>query len=255
MDLKEYEIMFAAEDGHWWYRGMQQITISVLDRLYTEPRDLQILDAGCGTGGAMKYLSAYGRVTGCDLVPLGLEFCRRRALSRLGQASVTSLPFRDGAFDLVTSFDVLYHRGVRDHHAALSEFWRLLRPGGRLLLRLPAYDWLRRHHDQVTHTGLRFSATALRRDLTRAGFFVEKLTYANTFSLPVAICKSMIERYLPPKGESVLGHSPAWQDRLFSQLLFLEARWLRAHSLPFGLSVVGAGRKPKVEMSSSRGKS
>jgi SAM-dependent methyltransferase len=213
------------------------------------------LDAGCGTGGAMTFLSAFGNVTGCDIAPVGLDFCRRRALRRLGLASVTSLPFRDGIFDLVTSFDVLYHRAVQDHHAALAELWRVLRPGGCLLLRLPAYDWLRRHHDQVTHTGRRFSAADVRRDLVGAGFVVEKLTYANAFSLPAAICESVMERHLPPKRESVLGHSPAWQNRLFSRLLFLEARWLRAHSLPFGLSVVGAGRKPGPEVPSSRGRS
>lgn len=245
--------MYAAEDGHWWYRGMERITTSLLSQLYPEPRDLCILDAGCGTGGAIKFLLPFGTVTGCDLSPLGLSFCRRRSLRRLGQASVTSLPFPSDSFDLVTSFDVLYHRAVTDHRAALAEFWRVLRPGGRIVLRLPAYDWLRRQHDEATHTGRRFTATGLHQDLVQAGFAVEKLTYANTFSLPAAICQSVFEKRLPPRKRPTLHDGPAWQNRLFSRLLFVEAWWLRAHSLPFGLSVTGVGRKPDTDLGSSRG--
>jgi len=248
MEHKEYQTMFAAEDGHWWYRGMERITISLLNQLYPEAQDLQILDAGCGTGGAMKYLSPWGTVTGCDLSTLGLAFCRRRALPRLGQASVTSLPFPSASFDLVTSFDVLYHRAVTDYHSALAEFWRVLRPGGRLILRLPAYDWLRRYHDVVTHTGRRFGSAGLRRDLLGAGFAVERLTYANTFSLPPAICQSVIEKGLPAREASTLRRGPDWQNELFSRLLFVEAWWLRAHSLPFGLSIMGVGRKPDKDL-------
>ena len=248
MEHKEYETMFAEEDGHWWYRGMERITISLLNQLYPEPHDLCILDAGCGTGGAMKYLSPMGTVTGCDLSPLGLAFCRRRALPGLGQASVTSLPFPSASFDLVTSFDVLYHRAVTDHRSALADFWRVLRPGGRLMLRLPAYDWLRRYHDVVVHTGRRFSAAGLRRDLVWAGFAVERLTYANTFSLPPAIFQSVVEKRLPPRKRPTVQSGPAWQNALFCRLLYAEARWLRAHSLPFGLSLVGVARKPDNDL-------
>ena len=248
MELSAYESMYATEDGHWWYRGMERITISLLNQLYPSPRNLRILDAGCGTGGATRFLLPFGTVTGCDISPVGLAFCRRRALPHLGQASITSLPFPDASFDLVTSFDVLYHRAVTDHHAALFEFWRVLRPGGRLLLRLPAYDWLRRHHDVVVHTGRRFTSRGLRRDLTGAGFGVERLTYANTFSLPPAIVQSVVEKRLLPRQRPTLNNGPGWQNGLFSRLLFLEARWLRTHSLPFGLTVAGVARKPGKDL-------
>jgi len=248
MELSEYQTMYEAEDGHWWYRGMERITVSMLSQLYPSPPHLRILDAGCGTGGAMRFLLPFGTVTGCDISPAGLALCRRRSLPRLGQASVNGLPFPDASFDLVTSFDVLYHRAVTDHHAALLEFWRVLRPGGRLLLRLPAYEWLRRYHDEVVHTGRRFTSRGLSRDLAAAGFVVERLTYANTFSLPVAILQSVLEKRLPPRKRPTLHRGPAWQNGLFTRLLYLEAWWLRTHSLPFGLTVAGVARKPGKDL-------
>ncbi len=81
MDPKEYEIMFSVEDRHWWYVGMERITIMLVSHCYPHRRDLHILDAGCGTGAATGYLAPCGTVTGCDLSRLALRFCQKRGLS------------------------------------------------------------------------------------------------------------------------------------------------------------------------------
>jgi SAM-dependent methyltransferase len=245
MDPSEYKTMFAVEDRHWWYDGMRQITTALVGRLYPGRADLAILDAGCGTGAAMTYLAPFGRVTGCDFSALALGFCRQRGLDRLGQASVVHLPFATGAFDLVTSFDVLCHRAVGDYRLALAEFWRVLRPGGRLLLRLPAYDWLHAHHDQVVHTIHRFTAAELRQALPDSHFAVEKVSYANTLLFPLALAKRAAERLGGGGngGESDIHPNPEWQDRLLSRFLYAEAAWLARGSLPFGLTVLAVGRK------------
>jgi SAM-dependent methyltransferase len=245
MNPTEYQTMYSVEDQHWWYLGMQRITTTLVASLYPNRRDLTILEAGCGTGAAMQYLAPFGRVTGCDFSPLALSFCRRRGLQRLGQGSVVQLPFPANAFDLVTSFDVLYHRAVGDYRQALAEFWRVLRPGGRVLLRLPAYNWLRGHHDEIIHTARRFTATELRRDLSSSRFQVERLSYANTLLFPLALGKRLVERLQPPADESVsdIHPNPPWQDKLLSRFLYAEAKWLAHRSLPFGLTVVAVGRK------------
>src|SRR5690349_21544801 len=137
-----YQLTYLSEERLWWYLGMNQLTDQLLDT-YVPARHLEILDAGCGTGGMLKHLAARGRVTGFDISGVALEYCRGRQLPRLVQASTTQLPFRDESFDLVTSFDVLSTLPIELHASAYDEFSRVLRPGGRLLLRVGAYDWLR----------------------------------------------------------------------------------------------------------------
>ena len=245
MDPSEYRTIYAVEDRHWWYTGMRRVTQTLLRETYGRRDDLHILDAGSGTGGAMHYLAPFGPVTGIDLSPLALDFCRDRGFVRLAQAGVTSLPFPDGSFDLVTSFDVLYHRAVAGPGAALAEFGRVLRPGGRLLLRLPAYDRLRGRHDTVIHTARRFTAGGLADSLAAAGFAVERLTYANTILFPLALAKRLAEPLLPGgrAGQSDIGPNPPWLDAALSAVLGLEAVWLRRRDLPFGLSVIALARK------------
>ncbi len=243
MEPEEYQIMFAVEDRHWWYIGMRRITTTLMAEFYPDRTDLHILDAGCGTGAAMQYLSPFGLVTGCDLSTVALRFCRQRDLQHLSQASVASLPFSNEWFDLVTSFDVLYHHAVEDYACALLEFNRVLKPGGCVFLRLPAYDWLRGRHDQAIHTAHRFTAREVHRALVVGGFVVEKLSYANTVLFPMALTKRLLENVLVMGNGSDIHPNPPWQDAFLAKFLYAEARWLRHHSLPFGLSVIAIGRK------------
>jgi SAM-dependent methyltransferase len=247
LNPEEYEVMYRVEDRHWWYGGMAAITRALLERWYRPGQGLGILDAGCGTGAAMtSYLAAYGRVIGFDLSGIALDFCRRRQAAHLARASVMALPFASGSFDLVTSFEVLYERGVSDDSAAVRELIRVLVPGGRLLLRLPAYDWLRGRHDQAVHTARRYTARKVSALLHGNGLTVEHVTYANMLLFPLAVIKRLTERILPP------GHEPASDLTLnlgplngfFRAVLAAEAPWIKRTSLPFGLSVVAVGRKP-----------
>ncbi len=244
MEKSEYQTMYQVEDHHWWYIGMQQITTNLISSLLRGHNTLSILDAGCGTGAAMKYMGKFGRVTGLDLFPVALEFCQQRGLTHLTQATVTHLPFGDGTFDLVTSFDVLYHRTIGDYRDAVADFYRVLKPGGYVFLRLPAYNWLRGHHDEVVYTVHRFHAAEIQETLQTAGFTIEKISYANTFLFPLALGKRAAERLFPPEGStSDVRPNPPWQDKLLAQFLFAEARWLKRFNLPFGLTLIAMGRK------------
>ncbi|MFC1740453.1 class I SAM-dependent methyltransferase [Pseudomonadota bacterium] len=245
MELKEYEVMYRVEDTHWWYHGMKAITCGVLDRFVGSGQDLDILDAGCGTGAAMEYLINYGQVTGVDFEPLALEFCRQRGLERLHQASVLDMPFNNASFDLVTSFDVLCSLDVTEHDAGLREFARVLRPSGHLLLRLPAYRWLRGKHDDAVHIRNRFTRPELRYKLQSAGFRVEHLSYANTTLFPLAAIKRLCERIVPySQTGSDLTISTAFLNTLFHRVLAAESPFIRTIGLPFGLTVIALARKP-----------
>ncbi|NTU86169.1 MAG: class I SAM-dependent methyltransferase, partial [Chloroflexales bacterium] len=162
MEKSEYTTMAAVELRHWWYGGMRAISAALLDRPYGGRRDLRILDAGCGTGGDALYLGRYGQVVGLDYAGEAAALVGERLPGRFARGSVLELPFADDSFDLVTSFDVLYHQGVPDEAPALAEARRVLCPGGRLLVRLPAYEWLRSRHDRQVHTRRRYTAPEAR---------------------------------------------------------------------------------------------
>lgn len=245
MDEREYGVMYKAEDRHWWYRGMGAITRAFLAGAYPATRNLRILDAGCGTGGAIKnYLANYGTVTGVDVHPLALGFCRKRGISDLARGSVSNLPFVSASFDLVTSFEVLYERGVQDDLAAVREFFRVLARGGRLLLRLPAYDWMRGRHDRLVHTARRYTAGRIARLVEEAGMVVEHISYANTFLFPAAAIKRLGERVFSGREDTsdLSLNVGAWNDFL-AGILTWEAPLASGPGLPFGLSVFCMSRK------------
>ncbi len=254
MERAEYEVLAATEYHHWWHGGMRALTLTMLDPLYRQRTDLDILDAGCGTGGNLHFLHRYtsngGRITGLDRELLALELARPTLPGVLAQGSVLALPFADASFDLVTSFDVLYHRGVPDEVAALCEVHRVLRPGGRVLLRLPAYNFLRGKHDRAVHTRRRYWATGVRHMLNAAGFVVERLSYVNTVLFPLALAQRTLETLLPAveRKESDLTMPSPLANAVLRMPFALEAAWLSmGQRFPFGLSVLCLAHSGKFD--------
>lgn len=239
--------MAAVEASHWWYGGMRAIAAALLDEVYAGRRDLRILDAGCGTGGNALFLRRYGRVAGVDLAPDALEFGGPRLPGVLARGSVLALPFADASFDLVTSFEVLYHRGVPDEGVALAEARRVLRPGGRLLLRLPAFELLRGKHDRAVHGRRRYTAADVRGLLAAQGLCVERLSYVNSLLLPLPLAQRGLERLLPAvaRDESDLTMPAPALNEALRWPMAAEAAWLaRGGSFPAGLSVICRARVP-----------
>ena len=243
MEKNEYTVMAAVEDRHWWYGGMRAVASALLDEVYAGRRDLDILDAGCGTGANVRFLSRYGSVVGIDLAPEALELAGAHTPGVLARGSVLQLPYRDGAFDLVTSFEVLYHRAVPDERPALREVRRVLRPRGRLLLRLPAFELLRGHHDEAVHGRRRYTAADVRALLEPEGFAVERLSYCNSLLLPLPLAQRLVERlagsHHAQEHTSDLAMLPGPLNELMRWPMAAEAAWLaRGHSFPAGLSVI-----------------
>jgi len=246
MERAEYLVMADVEGHHWWYGGMRAIAASMIDTAYACRRDLDILDAGCGSGGNAQFLGRYGSVIGIDLSAEALVLGRPSVRGGLAQASVLAIPCADASFDLVTSFDVLYHRAVPDERAALREARRVLRPGGRLLLRLPAYQFLLRRHDREVHTRQRYTSGNVRALLQASGYTIERCTYINTLLFPLAVAQQLAERALPklaPNGSNLLPPSAALNE-LLRWPLAAEAAWVAGgRSFPFGLSILCLAHK------------
>lgn len=247
MNAREYEIMYQVEDEHWWYVGMRSLVLSTLTRLHRAqgyPPWL-ILDAGCGTGAIAARLKQFGRVVAVDLSNLALHFSQRRGLGgRLSQGSVTAVPAAANTFDLITSVDVLY--SVPDDNQALAEFHRVLKPGGALLLNLPALEWLRGQHDLAIHTLRRYTPQKLQAQIRHHGFTVEKMSFANSLLLPLVAPYRLATNWLPATGDepkSDVYPVPKPLNAVLGWIMGLEANLIPRVSLPLGMSLFVVARK------------
>lgn len=243
MDAGEYGKMFAVEDRHWWFAGKRRLVKVLLDAIPL-PEGSRILDVGCGTGGMHLLLHRYGNVIGIDASPLALSFASRRELAKLARASLPRLPFRDGAFDLVTVFDVLYHRNVGDDAEAAKELLRVLKPGGHLVVTDSALAILRGPHDAAMHGARRYSVTEIRNLLHRAGFEVERACYVNFLLFPLAAPWRFFQRFAGQgASHSDVEQASEFTNGLLGVLYRAEAALLRRFDLPIGTSIATVARR------------
>lgn len=241
-----------AEQQHFWFRGLRRFVRPFIAQVVAADRDPQILDCGCGTGANLGLLAAYGAACGVDRAWSGVRRARA-AGRRVGQANVTHLPFPDERFHLVTSFDVLYSLEETDERAAVSEMFRVLRPGGRVVINVAAMPILTGNHSVLAHEVRRYRASGLRALLERAGFSVERLTYTNTAMLPILVPLRLLQRGIGLAREEDEGATremqvpPALLNMLLDRVLALEAAIVRHVDLPCGSSLLALARKPAGE--------
>jgi SAM-dependent methyltransferase len=244
MNPREYEAMFAVEDRHWWYVGVRREVEAWLDRLRGKrSKPLRILDAGSGTGGLLANLRSDSWKIGIEISPDAVRLARTRG-TRLVRGSVSALPFADASFDAVVSIDVLCHSGVEERQA-VAEAARVLRPGGMLLVQVPAFDFLRGGHDAAVWTKRRYRRGEIARILSDAGLVLRHAAYRNALLFPAAAVLRFVRRERPISREAARSDVrpvPRVVNALLSGVLALERRVRRG--FPFGLSVFGVGEKP-----------
>lgn len=245
MESDAYHEMFQLEAAHWWYRGMRDITAVLLKSLFPASDRLKILDAGCGTGFNLKALATFGEVTGVDFSSLAVGYARQ--YGKVAQASIEHLPYPTDYFDLVTSFEVIYHVGVRDDVRAIREMARVAHPGGYVLVRVPALSALKGAHDVFVHGVRRYTVAELQAKLQAAGLIPVRLTYANSLLLPAIFLARQWHKNTP-QGRSDVQYQPGMVSEMLYRLLRLEGAWInRGGHFAAGVSLFGVGQKPLSE--------
>ena len=255
MQTEDYDYLYLLEESFWWFVGMREISAALLDPLCPPARNRIILDAGCGTGANLEWLSRYagqGRIVGIDVISDALNYCRKRQHEELAQASVTDLPFADSVFDLVTSFDVLVQLPKEEDELAIREMYRVLRPGGIVFVRVAAYEWMASDHDKALATHRRYTLKTLTEKMRGAGFKILRTTYANSILLPVAALRRLVLKRigLSERGSDVKPLSPKlqWLNGALASVLKSEARFLKRpqSKLSAGLSAICIAEKPSA---------
>lgn len=240
----EYQEMYQLESTYWWFVARRRLIEEQLRLNCGKGADAKVLDVGCGTGYNLEMLAQFGQVFGTDFSEHALEFCHRRGFQNVSLARAESLPFDADTFDVVTALDVLEH--VDDDLSGLADIHRVTRPGGLLIVTVPAYGFLWSEHDEALQHRRRYSAHELRNKLTNAGFEVVRSTYFITLLFfPIffmRIAQNLSKKSLEPKTSHVL--LPRWANWLLVKLLDLERLYLRLLNLPLGVSIVCLARKP-----------
>ena len=237
MEISEYQNIFENEEKHFYYVTIHSLVLGLIGK-YVRVGPRKILDAGCGTGGLLKKLCAFGEASGVDISPEAIKYSRKRGLV-LKCAGVTNLPFPEESFDVVTSIDVIYHKAVGDDVEALKEMRRVLKEEGVLILRVPANKYLLSAHDREVHTARRYSKKDIGDKMTKAGFHIKQISYVGMVLFPLSLVKILLERIFGNASSSSIDSLPSWINWCFTQVLMLENRLiLSGISLPFGQGLI-----------------
>lgn len=243
MEKEHYSLIYQQEESHWWYKGMRIITELILGYYYENNSNFKILDAGCGTGINLSELSIFGETFGIDSSEEALKFSKIRNHKKICLSSVEHLPFKDSSFDLITSFDVLYHKGVNNDYKALEEFYAACKKNGRVLIRVPAFNILTGSHDLEVHGKRRYRKRDVQKILTKAGFKIERITYLNFFLFLPTLIIRLFQRIFSSEKKSDIKPSNIFINSILLNILKFESFCLKKFNFPFGISLLCIGKK------------
>jgi SAM-dependent methyltransferase len=247
VDALEYDKMYRLEESNWWYAGRRDIVLKIADRIKQSgsfpENPMRILDAGCGTGLNLKYLQTLGESVGLDISEDALGFSRARGLRSLICASADKLPLMSKAFDLVLALDVIEH--IEDDDSVIREFNRVLRPGGWLIVTVPAFMSLWSEHDVAVHHKRRYALHELIFILKSGGFRIEWASHWNFVLFLPVFGMRLLKRHSRSKSkkQTDLIELPYLINRLLLGLLKLENSIIFKSNFPFGVSLICVCKK------------
>lgn len=243
---KDFYYQYAAmEDKHWWFIGRRRILDKVIRQLNL-PSNAKILEAGCGTGGNLQMLARHGQVEAMELEETARTFANQRQVTTVKAGSLPDkIPFENEKYDLIVAFDVIEH--IDDDVAALEALRTHLKPGGWLVLTVPAFQFLWSHHDDINHHRRRYNLKGLQQVVRKADFAVHYSTYFNTFLFPVVAAVRNAQKLLRIDNKSQISSDltlPSAPVNKFLTFLFATERHLiNKFRLPFGVSALLVGHK------------
>jgi SAM-dependent methyltransferase len=244
MDIAAYAVEALVQEDHWWFVGRRQLFSRELARLSLDRRAVTF-DTGTSTGTNLRMLRDFGfcNVTGLDLSDEAIRFCTEKGLGHVKKGDVNALPFADETFELCLATDIIEH--VDDDIGALRELNRALKPGGHLLITVPAFASLWGLQDKVSHHKRRYHLRELKAKAETAGFTVERRYYFNFILFaPIFLARQIIriaglEDRLKSENEV---YSP-FINRILLPIFALDARLAPMLRLPFGVSILMLAKK------------
>jgi SAM-dependent methyltransferase len=244
MERVVFDRMAELDQLHWWFVARRRILAEVIRRVVKPPKRARLLEVGCGTGHNFAMLKKFGRLDACELDYCARALATKRLRRKVEEAKLPDLSmFERNSYDLVALLDVLEH--VRGDVASLRAIHRRLKPGGAMVLTVPANPWMWSAHDAAHHHFRRYTKRQLAKVLRDAGFEVQLLSYFNTLLFPLIAAARIVGKIAGREAaDDSLPSGPvnAALDKIFG----LEAGLLARVPMPFGVSLIAVARRPEA---------
>ncbi len=242
MNPEEYGRMFEHEDRYWWFVARRRLATRLLRKYLPVSDSPLVLDLGCGTCALVSELAEWATPIGADMSRTALGFGRSRGSFGLVQADGTALPFPTDSFDATLGLDVFEH--IEDHAKAYAECARILKPGGLLVLSVPAFRNLWGPHDVALHHFRRYRRREVIDCLRAAKLDPVTVSYSVFFLFPLVVISRLLQKTKRGRASVQLPVVPGWLNSALIRLGDLEASLLVKMRLPWGSSIVAVARKP-----------
>lgn len=235
MERVLYEQMAELDDVHWWYVARRKVLESLIGRQIRPPAGARVLEVGCGTGHNLEMLERFGRVDAVEVDAEARKIAEKRLGRKIASARLPALRgIERGAYDLIAALDVVEH--IDDDRATIRSLGSCLKPGGKLLVTVPAHQWMWSRHDELNHHKRRYSKRALRELIHDSPLRLDALGYFNSFLFPLAVVARLASKARGDGGgEESLPPKPV--NYLFERTFAAERRLVGAVPLPPGLSL------------------
>lgn len=244
------------EDKHWWFATRTRIILALLDR-YAGPghRNRKVLDVGAGAGNMMHQLGQYGDIIGLEYNPKPIPVAHERGFD-VRQGSATDMPFDDASFDIVALLDTVEH--IADETKVLQECWRVIKPGGTMVVTVPAFMWLWSQNDVLNMHERRYTVPELRRKMQATGWQVPYISYNFTAIFPLSAALILARKLMGKAPDVASPHfdddayqvemepAPPWLNTLLDWVGRGEVALLQRMRLPFGTSIIAIAHKPNA---------
>ncbi|HLD03037.1 MAG TPA: class I SAM-dependent methyltransferase [Candidatus Nanoarchaeia archaeon] len=240
MDVSYEEKYHQLEESYWWFKARRHF---ILDLLKGENKNSRILELGCSGGQLLTDLESLGfkNVHGLDISNSAIQLCRKRGLKSVQVCDAAKTKFRNSEFDIVIASDILEH--IKDERKGLSEWSRILKKNGKLIIFVPAFNSLWSRHDDLNQHYRRYSRKQLLSSLRNQAFLIEESSYWNFFMfIPVALLR-LAQKIIPSNSTDDLYTINPIVNNLLICLLKLENFLLKFMKFPFGISAFAIAKK------------
>jgi SAM-dependent methyltransferase len=242
MERAVFDRMAELDQDHWWFLARRRILKRLIERVVRPPKKAKILEVGCGTGHNLAMLKSFGSVDASELDRCARAVANKRLPGKVKSAKLPDLSmFKRSGYDLIALLDVLEH--VPDDLASLRAIHMRLKPGGALLLTVPANPWMWSAHDAAHHHFRRYTRKQLEDLFLRSGLEVQLLSYFNTLLFPLVAAARVVGK-ITRKGSADDKLPSAWVDSTLNAVFGLEAGLIGRVPMSFGVSLVAVVRRP-----------